>query len=110
MRQDNRIKGIKIFGTEFKLSEFADDTSDFLNSLTSAENLVETLNDYGRISGLKLNASKTKAISFGLWRNKKANPLGFKWTKDPVRILGIYVSYNGEENAKKKILQRKFKI
>ena len=50
---------------------------------------------------MKLNASKTKAISFGLWRNKKAKPLGSKWTKDPVRILGIYVSYNGEENAKK---------
>ena len=29
-------------------------------SLTSAENLVETLNDYGKISGLKLKASKTK--------------------------------------------------
>ena len=75
IRQDNRIKGIKIFGTEFKLSQFADDISAFLDSLTSAENLVETQNDYGKISGLKLNASKTKTIWLGPWRGKKAKPL-----------------------------------
>ena len=86
IRQDNRIKGIKIFGTECKVSQFSDDSSALLDSLTSAENLVETLNDYGKISGLKLNASKTKVIWLGPWRNKKAKPLGFKTTKDPVRI------------------------
>ena len=61
IRQDNMIKGIN-FGTEFKLNEFADDTSAFLNSLTSAENLVQILNDYEEISGFKLNPSKAKAI------------------------------------------------
>ena len=104
IRQDNRIKGIKIFGREFKLSQFADDTSAFLDSLTSADNLVEILNDYGKISGLKLNASKPKAIWLGPWRNKKAQPLGFRWTKDPVRMF-----LTMRKKMQKEILQRKFK-
>lgn len=92
IRQDNRIKGIKIFETEFKLSQFADDTSAFLDSLTSTENLFETLNDYGKISSLKLNVFRTKVTWLGPWRNQKAKPLGFKLTKIPVLILGVYVS------------------
>lgn len=74
--------------------------------LTSAENLVEALNDYGKISGLKLNASKTKVRWLGPWRNKTAKPLGFKWTKDPVRILGVYVSYNEKENVKRNFAKK----
>ena len=112
IKQDNRIKGIKIFGTQFKLSQFAEDTSAFLDSLTSAENLVETLNEYGKISGLKLNASKTKAIWLGPWRNKRSQPLGFKWTKDPVHILRVYTLYmflTMRKKMRKEILPRKFK-
>ena len=106
IRQDNRINGIKIFGTEFKLSQFADETSAFLDSLTSAETLVETLNDYGKISGLKLNAFKTKATWLGPWRNQKAKRLRFEWTKVPVRILGVHVSYNEEGNAKRNFAKK----
>ena len=35
IRQDNRIKGIKIFRTEFKQSLFADDASAFLDVVNS---------------------------------------------------------------------------
>ena len=39
-------------------------------------------------------------------RNEKAKPVGFKWTKDPVRILEVYVSYNEEENANRNFATR----
>ena len=53
------------------------------------------------ISGLKLNLGKTKAIWLGSWRHKVSKPLGLNWTNEPVRALGIFTSYNEQENDKK---------
>ena len=53
------IKGIKIKYIEFKQTLFADDASFFTEkSQQSFETLVQTLDSFGNISGLKLNASQ----------------------------------------------------
>ena len=65
IRQDKTVRGITIFGTESKISQFADDTSAFCDNLSSVQNLIRIVNDFGTSSGLKLNASKTKAIWLG---------------------------------------------
>ena len=63
IRQERTIKGISMFGTESKISQFADDTSAFCDSLSSVKHLLVTTTEFGKVSGLKLiNASKTKAI------------------------------------------------
>ena len=36
----------------------------------------------------------------------KVKPLGFNWTKDPLQILGVYVSYNEEENSKRNFAKK----
>ena len=59
IRQDKTVRGITIFGTESKISQFADDTSAFCDNLSSVQNLIRIVNDFGTSSGLKLNAPKT---------------------------------------------------
>ena len=50
---------------------------------------------------MKLSASKTKAIWLGPWRDREDQPLNLNWTKDPVRTLGIFVSYDENANEKR---------
>ena len=62
--------GIKFGDNEFKLTQFADDTTLILDgsqhSLPTALNVLET---YGDISGLRLNKDKTKFIWIGKKRH-----------------------------------------
>ena len=68
IRQDKKIQGINIFGQELKLSQFADDTTLFNSNCNSINKAISVLDNFGDISGLKLNPSKTKALWLGLWR------------------------------------------
>lgn len=75
IRQNPDIKGIKVLGNELKLRQYADDTNLFCADLTSAENALETVDNFGTLAGLKLNRKKkhkkTKAIWLGKWEKIK---------------------------------------
>ena len=107
IRTDKNVVGIKIFDTEHKISQFADDTTLLLSNLTSVQNSLTLVDQFGSISGLSLNVEKTKALWLGPWRFKNSKPFGLKWTKDPVRALGTFISYNVKENNKKKNINQK---
>ena len=92
------MRGIKVFGKEIKLSQFADDTTLFNADIESLEKALKIVGDFGRIAGLSLNVKKTKALWFGKWKNNSNKPLDLKWFHSPVKILGIYFSYNIKEN------------
>ena len=98
IRQDPSIKGIKIFGNEIKVSQFADDTNLFCADLTSVENALRTVGDFGVLAGLNLNIEKPKGIWLGKWEKNELNPLQLRWLRTPVRILGIHVSYDEKGN------------
>ena len=101
IRQDQNVQGIKIYNHEFKISQFADDTSLLCEDLNSVENAIALLNVFGQVSGLKLNQSKTKALWLGPWRFSDSKPLGLKWTEDPVRTLGFLFLMMKKETTKK---------
>ena len=88
------IKGIRIFGSEIKLSQFAHDTNLFCADVASAEQALETMSAFGNFSGLALNVEKTKAFWLRKWLNNRTKPLGMKWMNTPTKLLGIYVSYD----------------
>ena len=46
------IKGVSLFGSEVKLSQFADDTTLICANTKSVENAFQIATDFGRISGL----------------------------------------------------------
>ena len=98
IRQNSIIKGIIIFGSEIKLSQFADDTNLFCADVASAEHALETMNTFGNFSGLVLYVEKTKAFWLGNWLNNRTKPLGIKWMNTSTTLLGIYVSYDERGN------------
>jgi len=56
------IKGIKLDLEEWKPVQYADDLTTFLSDLTSAQNLFKLLDRFGKLSGLKVNYTKTEAM------------------------------------------------
>ena len=66
IRNNNRIKGLFVNKTELKISQFADDTSIFLDgSHQSLNNTLEVLDKFANISGLKINYDKTQLVWIG---------------------------------------------
>ena len=84
-----------------KISQFANNRSIFKKNIASVKNTVETVGQFGDVSGLWLNVKKTKAIWLGPWRITSKKPLELNWTTEPERALGIYISYNQNENYQK---------
>ena len=87
------IKGIKMFGEEFKKSLFADDASFILDgSLKSLENLIDILDNFSYISGLKLNAKKCQILRIGTSKQREFEYLKhrkFKWSSTEATALGM---------------------
>ena len=54
------MKGIKVFGNEIKLSQFADDTIFFNADLVSLEKAMKIVDDFGKLAGLSLNVKKRR--------------------------------------------------
>ena len=98
IRQTNSVTGIVLFKNKIKLSQFADDTNLFCANLASVEAAQAVVNQFGEISGLKLNIEKTKAMWLGKWANKRDKPLNLKWVHCPTRFLGIFLSYDKKGN------------
>ena len=66
------ISGLKVNTEEFKLIQFADDTTFILDgSSTSLQAALNTLEIYGSMSGLKMNKEKAKMIWIGRKRFTK---------------------------------------
>ena len=66
IRQNRNIKGIHINDTEYKISQYADDTSMFLDgSSESLNNTLSELEKFANISGLKINFDKTQVVWIG---------------------------------------------
>jgi len=93
IHQSIDFKGMSVFEKEIKVSQFANDTNLFCANLFSVEKAFQIAADFGAISGLKLNITKTKAMWLGKWGNNKNKSLHLKWVNSPTRILGIYFSY-----------------
>ena len=63
IKKDEKVKGLVIFGTEYLISQYADDTTLFLDgSEESLLRVLKILEEFGNCSGLKINTSKTEAI------------------------------------------------
>ena len=109
IRNNTKIHGLEIANHNIKILQYADDTTAVLSDLQSATEFIEMLNRFKIISGLNINIEKTEAIWLGAFKNRKDSPLGIKWSKEPVKILGIYICNDQEEaiewNFKKRLKQ-----
>ena len=95
IRKKQTFKGIEINGIDFKLSQYADDTTLILDS--SEESFLESvilIETFGNISGLRLNIKKTEALWIGSKKDcdlKLLPEKDFKWPKKKVKALGVWL-------------------
>ena len=103
IRKNINIKGISVNGEEIKLSQYADDTTLILDG--SHESLLSSLamlDDFSKVSGLRLNDNKTGALWIGASiGNDKIQLSGkeLKLPKDKVKSLGLWISTDRELSA-----------
>ena len=99
LRKDEQVKGFEIGGFSHLLEIYADDLTIFLSPCAnSLRRVVETLEEFYRISGLKISVTKTKAVWFGQNYNsnvKLCPDLALKWEKT-FNLLGINFHNNLE--------------
>jgi len=84
IRASPEIKGFLLpgaSGLQFKVSQYADDTTVFVKEEQSLSNVFEGIGLYERGSGAKLNRKKTKAVWLSQWHDRVDEPLGLNWVK-----------------------------
>ena len=114
IRNKKNIQGIKVNGTECKISQYADDTVLLLDgSKHSLQASLETLDIFNKISGLKMNIIKTEALWIGSLSgstNIFFPERKLKWANHIVKTLGVYFSTNEALGMKKNIQEKIDKI
>lgn len=68
-------------GIQFKVGQYAGDTTAFVKDERFLFNLFEVISMYERGSGAKLNKGKTKAMWLGQWSNCTDEPLSLTCVK-----------------------------
>ena len=101
IKSNKYIRGIRINNKEFKISQFADDTTLTLDgSQVSLQAALNTLETCGTYSGLKMNKEKTKVIWLGRKKHSKEKlnvSLNLDWGCSEFTLLGIKFSTDMEK-------------
>ena len=69
---------------------YADDATIVIKQNQCFKEVIKEISDYEQASGAKVNIRKTKGLWLGKWKHRTDAPLGFTWTNDCVRTLGVY--------------------
>ena len=84
-----------------QISQLADDTTLFLKNENAVVKALDIVEDFGNVSGLKLNIRKTEGLWLGRGRNRNDTLGEIKWDNNSIQALGIYFGYNKQEIEEK---------
>jgi hypothetical protein len=101
IRKNDKIRGIQIEDTHYKLGQYADDTQLYLNGTESSmSEALQTLQLFYGMSGLKINIEKTQAV----WIGSKSQCMDMlckdyklDWNPRKFKVLGINFSTDVHE-------------
>ena len=85
LRESSTVKGIEISEKMFKVSQYCDDTTLFVADAQSADNAIEIVKQFGKISGLELNMDKCNFMWLGKEKLCENQICG----RTPVKIVKI---------------------
>ena len=113
LQNSDELEGIHISQVDIKLNKFlqyADDLSLFVKNETELDSALKIIEQFGMISGLKLNRQKSTVLPFGGFQRNHVSSLDVKWLKpdEYIKVLGIY--FSGVKEASKINLNWKSKI
>jgi hypothetical protein len=100
-------------------SAYADDITVFITQDEGFPHLLKNFMIYGALSGATLNIQKSQGLFVGQWRNRTDRPLGFQWSEQGGKYLGIYLGNTDDwqqknwtqlENKTRTILQKWEKV
>ena len=102
VENDANIEGISVQNKEIKYTAFADDATFLLNGNKSTfESLINLIDKFGTISGLKLNINKSIVLRVGSLKYSVetfCNNKKFVWTNDRASTLGIVFTNDKNKN------------
>ena len=99
LRANKDIKKLNIFNHDFLLSAYADDTTFFVQDISSINIIFDIFHVFSNFSGFKLNLSKCELGGIGALKGVKTalcNIKNIDLTNNFMKILGIHFSYNIE--------------
>ena len=96
IRNNDSVKGITITDETIKLSAFADDLSIFLKDTSSLTRVLNILNKFAQVSGLKVNLKKSEIMYLGTEKKRKDNCGTALKVVKTVKITGINFGYDQE--------------
>ena len=94
IRNNKELEGIKVDDVEYKLSQFADDTTIYLANKESVKKITHIMDQFAVISGYRNNVQKTKAMGIGKQAYKTDTIGEFKIESEPITILGFEIEPN----------------
>ena len=102
IKNNKDISGITIGNKDYKISQYADDTTMILDgSRKSCDETLSTLECFSKFSGLKINNNKTKIVWIGSKKFSKDVYHHIRWKFDldctSFNLLGIDFNINVEE-------------
>ena len=99
IRPNTNIKGISVNNVEIKVSKYGNGTTLILDGSRESLSSLAMVDDFSKVSGLRLNDKKTEALWIGAsFGNDKVLLSGkkLKWPKDKVKSLGLWISTDPE--------------
>ena len=98
IKYDQNITGIKIGPSEIKIGQYADDTFLILDgSEIATKGALQILNNFEKVSGLRINVDKTQVIKLGQTNNNPICPVLNVPYSQTFKLLGINFSTNLDE-------------
>ena len=97
MRGDESIRGINVDGEEIKLEIFADDLTGFVRNEQSFNRFLDTVEEFGKCSGLHINYGKTEILFLGIQTQTSGNEefeIRKAKVKRAVKMLGVHFTYD----------------
>uniref|UniRef100_A0A803TII6 Reverse transcriptase domain-containing protein n=1 Tax=Anolis carolinensis TaxID=28377 RepID=A0A803TII6_ANOCA len=95
IREDKELTGIKIRKEEYKIRAFADDMICIIeNPLENIQNWLKKIEEFGKVSGLKINKNKTMIMTKNISRKRQEeleSMIGIKVT-NKIKYLGIVIT------------------
>ena len=108
IKKNEKIKGVKISGSELKILQYADDTEIFATMEDSIKEIFNVIGKYESSTGTKINVEKMEGLWLGSWKQRTDKPFNLDWKNSKVKCLCIWIG--NEDTTNKNYIEQQSKV